>query len=109
METLYASRDLEELCTDARKAQKALGQAGFRKLRARLADLAAARCVTELVAGRPHPLRGDREGQFAVDLDGGRRLVFEPVERPIPRADDGGIAWGRVAAVRIVEIGDYHE
>lgn len=47
-------------------------------------------------------------GQFAVDLDRGRRLVFEPANRPVPHRDDGGIDWTKGTVVRIVFIGDYH-
>lgn len=104
-----ADADLEALCTTERLQKKHLGGVGARKLRARLADLAAAGRVTDLVAGRPHPLKGDRAGQFAVDLDGGRRLVFEPAHDPVPERPDGSPAWDQVTAIRIVYIGDYHD
>lgn len=44
-----------------------------------------------------------------MDLDGGRRLVFEPADEPVARRRDGAIDWGRVTAVRIVYVGDYHD
>jgi hypothetical protein len=37
--------------------------------------------------GRPHPLNGNREGQFAIDLAGAVRLVFEALD-PIPKTSD---------------------
>jgi toxin HigB-1 len=74
-----------------------------------LADLKAAESVTGLVAGKPHPLKGDRLGQYAVRLDGGVRLVFESANEPIPQREDGGINWSEVTAVCIVFIGDYHD
>ena len=57
---------------------------------------------------RSHPLRGDRAGQFAVDLVHPHRLVFEPNHAPLPRAEDGGIDAGQVTAIVIVEVTDYH-
>jgi proteic killer suppression protein len=33
--------------------------------------MAAASRVTDLMTGNPHPLKGDRLGQFALDLSGG--------------------------------------
>jgi proteic killer suppression protein len=69
----------------------------------------AAQRVTDLIAGRPHPLKGDRSGQFAVDLDGGRRLVFEAASDAPPTQDDGSIDWRQVTAVTVVFIGDYHD
>ena len=74
--------------------------------------------MRELVAGRPHPLKGDSEallrsadraGQFAVDLEGAKRLVFEPANDPIPCNEDGSIDWSKVTHVCIVFIGDYHD
>jgi proteic killer suppression protein len=105
----FSDQHLETLCSVQREQNKQLGKAGARKLRARLADLLAAARVTDLVAGHPHPLTGDRSGQFAVDLDGGRRLVFEPEQQPPPIRDDGALDWHQVTAVCIVYIGDYHD
>lgn len=107
MDLFFASRRLEKLCSDSREAARALGPDSARKLRSRLADLQAADTVAELVAGRPHPLTGDRAGQFALDLAGGKRLVFRPKQAAGSRR--GGVDWGRVAAVEIVFIGDYHD
>lgn len=109
MEIDFKDRKLRELCERRDTAERKLGAPCARKLRSRLADLQAANCVTDLVAGRPHPLSGDRSGQFAVDLEGGRRLVFEPDHNPVPLRDDCGIDWSRVTRIRIVYAGDYHD
>ena len=98
---------METLCYDERLQQRQLGKIGAKRLRSRLSDIEAAARVTDLVAGRPHPLKGDRAGQDALDLDGGQRLVFVTVDTPPPVRDDGSIAWDRVTRVRIVFIGDY--
>lgn len=86
-----------------------LGPEAARKLRARLADLEAAGSVTELIAGRPHELRGDRKGQYAVVIQGGMRLVFEPTRQPPPEHPHGGVNWTLVDDITIVFIGDYHD
>jgi toxin HigB-1 len=104
----FASRKLEKLCTHSREATKVLGADVSRKLASRLADLLAAETAAELAVGRPHPLTGDRAGQFAVDLAGGVRLVFRP-RSPAPLRPDGAVAWERVSSVEIVFIGDYHD
>ncbi len=106
---VYRSNDLKQTCLQERRMQKELGAKGAKKLKGRLSDLAAAARVTDLVAGHPHPLKGDRRGQFAVSLDGGRRLVFEPANEPVPQHEDGSVDWSHVTAVRIVFIGDYHD
>lgn len=109
MEIQYRDKKLRELCEKQAAAEKKLGAACARKLKVRLLALEAARCVTELVAGNPHPLKGDRAGQFALDLAGGRRLVFAPAHNPCPTRSDGGVDWSQVTIVTIEYIGDYHD
>lgn len=86
-----------------------LGDIGAKKLAARLSEIEAALCVTDLVIGNPHPLKGDRHGQFALSLAGGWRLVFAPANDPIPLREDESILWSQVTIVCIEFIGDYHE
>jgi proteic killer suppression protein len=109
MELEFANSKLQRLCENAEAAQRQLGPHSARKLRARLADLAAADAVGDLVAGRPHPLKGDRKLEFSVSLHGGYRLVFEPAGAHTPLTAAGAIDWKHVSRVRITEIGDHHE
>ena len=109
MDIEFSSPDLQALCEQQRHMTKQLGDNCSRKLRTRLADLRAAANVAELTSGHPHPLKGNRAAQFALDLHGGKRLVFEPANNPIPTRDDDSIAWDLVTKVRIVFIGDYHD
>ncbi|MDF5733590.1 MAG: killer suppression protein HigA, partial [Rhizonema sp. PD38] len=109
MEITFADSKLQNLCEQQNLAKRKLGAECAKKLRTRLADLIGVSCVTELVAGRPHPLKGDRAGEFAIDLEGGKRLVFKPDNDPTPLDKDGNIHWSKVTAVCIVFIGDYHD
>lgn len=109
MEITFKDKKLRKLCEVQKEAQKKLGAKCARKLRSRLSDLIAAESVTDLVSGRPHPLKGVRAGEFALDLDGGKRLVFEPANNPVPLNEDGSIDWSKVTFVCIVFIGDYHD
>jgi len=109
MEIEFASSGLRKLCEESRLMNRKLGAVCARKLRTRLADLHAATTVAELTAGRPHPLKGERDGSFALDLYGGARLVFESADEPVPVNEDGSIAWSSVARIRVVFIGDYHD
>ena len=109
MEIRFGNRKLRELCEKRARAERRLGPASARKLRARLSDLEAADCVAELHAGRPHALTGGRKEQLALDLAGGLRLVLSADEEPCPRHADGGVDWSRVTAIRIVSIEDYHD
>ena len=109
MDIRFRDEKLRKLCEIGAHAERKLGSECAKRLRSRLSDLDAAACVTELRAGRPHPLTGDRTGQFALNLDRSRRLVFAPAQEPYPHLPDGGIDWSRVTAVRIEFIGDYHD
>lgn len=109
MEINFKDKKVRELCEGQAAAEKKLGAACARKLRTRLSDLEAASCVTDLVAGNPHPLKGDRAGQFALYLAGGCRLVFAPDHDPCPTRPNGGTDWSQVTIVCIEYIGDYHD
>lgn len=108
MKIIYANKKLRDLCEKRNQAEKKLGFDCAKKLRTRLADLEAASCVTDLIAGNPHPLEGDRAGQFALNLAGGFRLVFRAANNPVPVKQDGGINWHAVTIVSIEFIGNYH-
>jgi len=108
LEILFKDKKLRKTCEQQVAARQLLGDICAGKLKTRLSDLEAASCVTELVAGNPHPLKGDRLGQYALDLAGGWRLVFEPANDPIPRREDSSVDWSQVTIVSIDFIGDYH-
>ena len=109
MDVDYKNAKLKKLCLVRKEADKKLGTNSGKKLRTRLADIDAASNVTELVSGRPHPYTGDKDGIFSLDLYGGDRLLFEPLKKPPPTKDDGGIDWSKVESIIIVFIGDPHE
>lgn len=108
MQISYKDKNVRALCLDSKTAIRKIGADNAKKLKIRLAALEAASCVTELVAGRPHPLVGVLLGQFALDLAGGWRLVFSPANNPCPKNIAGEINWSQVTIVRIEYIGDYH-
>lgn len=109
MELRFKDKKLREICEIRAVAERKLGAACARRLLLRLQELEAAQRVTVLVAGNPHPLKGDRAGMFALDLVGGRRLVFAPGNDPVPRLSQGGTDWSRVTIVCIEYVGDYHD
>ena len=108
MDICFRNRSLQKLCEQEKQAVRRLGSDSAGRLRARLSDMEAATCVAELPAGHPHPLTGDKKGQFALSLAGGHRLVFSPAGASAPRRDDGSIDRSQVTAVRIEDTGDYH-
>ncbi len=76
-----------------------------------LAVLKNARTLADVPSTPPercHPLKADREGQYAVDLVHAQRLVFKPNHDPVPSKDDGGIDPAEVTSIIIVDVVDYH-
>src|SRR3990172_3048075 len=108
MKIEFSTPTLKALCEEERLMVRSLGKAGAKKLKSRLADLVAASTLAEIVAGRPHPLKGDRLGEFALDLRGGYRLILVPID-PMPKTKDDAIDWYRVNQIRIMSIEDYHD
>ena len=109
MDVDYKTAKLKKLGLVSKEADKKFGPNSGKKLRARLADIEAAANVSELIAGRPHPYIGDKTDRFSLDLHGGDRLLFEPLKKPPPTKDDGGIDWSNVESIYVVFIGDPHE
>lgn len=88
-----------------------LGSDAARKLELRVNQLMAANDLAALSAipgARPHPLGGDRAGQYAVTVHRGVRIVFVPHHDSLPQTPDGGLDLRAVTAICITEIGDYH-
>ena len=82
-----------------------------RVLQIRMAVLNSARNLAQVPATPPdrcHMLRGDRMGQYAVDLVHPYRLIFEPNHDSMPRLPDGGINLEEVTSITVIEVLDYH-
>lgn len=86
------------MCTDYGVAKKEYGEKMAAKIHQRMVELEAAELVDMLIqysVGRCHPLKGDRQGQYAMDLLHPYRLVFEQNGK-------------NIMLIRIIAIEDYH-
>lgn len=86
IEIRYKTGKVEKLCTDSKKAKKELPAIVATKLYA-LIDFIKSSDDLRDIAAMPqyhiHPLKGDREGQFALDIAGrksGYRLIITPLD-----------------------------
>jgi len=111
LDILFLSKKLEQLCHDEKLATRTLGAPSAKKLRTRLDDLIAAANleIMRKLPGRFHGLTKERAGQYALDLHGGCRLVFEPANNPLPTRADSTLDLKKVTTIKVVEIGDYHD
>jgi proteic killer suppression protein len=107
MEISFADDRLQKRCESQKELRRAYGDQCAKKVMTRLADLTAAATLQEFrsLPGRCHELAGDRDGQFGLDLAGGKRLVIEPTSAP---ASTEGDPWAAIDAIRVVETVDYH-
>lgn len=112
MDILFSSKKFNKECNDNRLLIKKHGARRARKIRTRLDDLRAAANLDMIrppFPGRCHELKGDRAGQFSLDLNHPYRLIFEPANNPLPRKEDGGLDWKNITAIRILGVEDTHE
>ncbi|ASS41034.1 plasmid maintenance system killer protein [Eubacterium minutum ATCC 700079] len=79
MQIEYRNKRLEKICTLASMAQKKYGADMAEKIQQRIGEIFSADSVKEMIEyriGRCHPLKGDRKGQYAVDLIQPHRMAF---------------------------------
>lgn len=110
IDVAWANRRLAKSCLTDTNGVRFHGEERWHVLRRRLAALLYAPTLADLEnsPGRCHALTADRAGQFAMNLDGPQRLVFEP-SPPTPRLPDGGIDRHAVVSVIVIEIANYHD
>ena len=106
MKIYFKNKTIKKICEEPTVAAKKFGANCAKRLRTRLAELTAADFVSELVVGRPHPLKADRKGQFAINLDRKIRLIFVNYNQENSSSD---LDWSTVNKILIIEIGDYHD
>ena len=98
MHVRYRTKKLEKACENYTHAVKKYGIEMGNLIHIRIDQLKSAESVMHLVQhkiGRCHPLTGDREGQYAMNLVHPYRLIFT-------QYDEATIT------VQIEEIVDYH-
>lgn len=107
MQISFGKRRLQGACEEFASLVSEHGTACAKRISVRLADLSAAPSLEEFrhLAGGCHELDGDRDdGQLALDLLDGKQLILRPIDDPAPMADTGGLDWGAIEAVEIVDI-----
>ena len=107
----FASKALRRFANDDRKAHAQLDTLRALRYRLRLSQIADADCLEDLryMPGNYHELRASRKGQWSCDLDQPYRLVFAPLEDPIPTDSSSRFKWSEIRGVVILEIVNYHK
>ena len=79
MQIHYRTTKLKRICENAEEARKTYGSNMADKIQMRISELSVAESVEFLLKyniGRCHLLKGNRKGQYAMDLVHPYRLVF---------------------------------
>lgn len=108
MQIAFDKKSLRQICESECKAKSDLGAKVADVLKRRLADLRAATCVNDLVAGRPRTLESARREKMVVEICDGFRLIFCVNHSNIPVLESGEVDWSRVNRIKILEIGSDH-
>ena len=98
MEVTFKTKKLRRECTELKVTNRVYGNLMAEKIRQRIREINGASTVEMLVEGsigRCHPLKGERAGEYAMDLVHPYRLVFQKVQDTVQIA-------------QITSIEDYH-
>lgn len=111
MNITFTSAKLAKVFNSEKSLIREFGVEDAKRIKLRMAVLLAANCLADVPITPPtrrHELIGDRKEQFAVDLKHPRRLIFEPNHNPRPLKEDKGLDLGKITAITILGVEDYH-
>jgi len=112
LDLYFRDSRLQKACGTVKGCVIAWGPVNGKLVQRRLAELSAAVTldqVYQLPQAGLHPLRQNRKGQFAVTVKQPYRLIFIPLNDPLPRLGNGDVDPSKITAVKILEVVDYHE
>lgn len=104
MELEFKDKKLQKHCENEKDLQKKYGVVQAKIILIRLNQLQAAENlydISKLPQVRLHPLSGDRQGEFAVDVQQPKRLILIP--------QNGSLNDHKtITKIQIIEIVNYH-
>ncbi len=106
----FKKKKLRKQCESFAALRKAFGDIIAKQVVKRLNALKAADCIEDLDPLPPtrcHPLKGNRKGQYAMNVGQPYRLIFEPLAETRIVRDEKETRPER--GVRILAIEDYHD
>jgi proteic killer suppression protein len=110
MEVIYRKNKLKNQLSNASEIKKAFGT-NAKRVSSRLDDILSSpnlAVLMQIPAANCHSLTGDRKGEWALDISGNFRMIFEIDHNPIPLTEDGLLNTRLVTKICVLEITDYH-
>lgn len=113
MDIGFSTKKLRKQLSEGKTMMKVHGPRRSKLLRVIMAQLRAAPNLGTFAPpysppNRCHELKGNKKGQLSVDLDHPYRLLFKPLNDPIPTRPEGGLDWNRVTSIEIKGVEDTH-
>jgi proteic killer suppression protein len=106
----FKNNKLTKAFTDAGEIKKRYGTMA-KKVSLRMDQFYASPILADMQANPSancHALKGEREGQWAVDISANYRMIFEINQHPVPVNKDGSVNTQKVTDILIIETTDYH-
>jgi len=108
LELAFSSVQLRIICENESHAKKELGSEVALVLKRRLADLAAAKSIQDLVVGDLRYLDGLNKNQMTIDLCDGHRLVFSANHPTNLATSTHELNWQKVSRLKLLRIENEH-
>jgi proteic killer suppression protein len=109
MNITYSNKIRKKLSSPS-EIKKAFGTMA-KKVQNRLDDIVASpnlKVLMQIPSANCHPLSGNKNGEWALDISPNHRMIFEINHDPVPKKDNGEIETIEVIDIRIIETIDYH-
>ncbi len=113
MDITFATKKLMKQLNEGKTMIKVHGPIRAKKLMIVMASLRAVENLGVFAPpysppNRCHELSGNLKGLLSVDLDHPYRLLFKPVNDPVPMRKEGGLDWGKVTIIEIQRVENTH-
>lgn len=110
MKITYRNNKIKKKLSSASEIIKAFGKMA-KKVQQRLDEIESSDNLDVLMkipAANCHPLKGGRKDEWALDISGNYRLIFDIDHDPVPVVDSGEIDAISITDITIIEAIDYH-
>lgn len=110
MEISFKNKKLEKKLNTDKGINKSYGTLS-KKIKDRITELESAinlKVISDNKVLRLHPYKGNRKGEWSIDIQENWRICFEINQDPIPILEDGGVCLIKVSKIKIVSVEDPH-
>lgn len=110
MKLTYKNNKLEKSLTVDKEIIKSYGQLA-KKIKQRITELQEAdnlAIIATLPFMRLHPYKGNRKGEWSIDIFKNWRICFEIPDQSIPGKEDTGVNLEKVTSIKIMSVEDPH-